>query len=119
MKIRTGFVSNSSSSSFVVYGVSMDVTDLRNILIKLGEKPEEVENWGSWDCGDALVGHLGKGWAVGGPSDWDERMVGRTYQSMDDDETAKQFKDSVKVKLTELLGKEVQPAHIEEGWYDG
>jgi len=43
MKIRTGFVSNSSSSSFAVYGIDMDFDEVTELAIKLGLKEEEIK----------------------------------------------------------------------------
>jgi hypothetical protein len=41
MKIRNGFVSNSSSSSFLIYGIETNVEKLRKLI-----KPES-ELWGT------------------------------------------------------------------------
>lgn len=48
MKIRTGFISNSSSSSFIMIGISVDNDDIK----KLFEKDEKfgTDDWGLPDA---------------------------------------------------------------------
>jgi hypothetical protein len=41
MKIRNGFVSNSSSSSFIIRGFKIDESNKEEVLKKLGLKPED------------------------------------------------------------------------------
>jgi hypothetical protein len=53
--------------------------------------------------------------------DYDNFYIGRTYSTLKDDETGKQFRESVETKLKELLagaglGKEVKCEHMEEAW---
>lgn len=113
MKIRSGFVSNSSSSSFVCYGISIDLDELKKAL---GVKEED-------DVLYAIEEALEKkypGFSAGNPyDDYSDIYIGRKYTSMKDDETAKQFKDSVKDTLGSILGKDVKPDHIEESSYNG
>ena len=121
MKIRNGFVSNSSSSSFVVYGaiIDFDAEHFLNILKGIDEtKYNEILNIFKNECIDNGINE---------PDDNDifdfvdenpyvlvetllEFMglnnfkidiydgnvaIGREYSTIRDDETGKQFKDSV------------------------
>lgn len=53
MKQRLGFVSNSSSSSYLVAGVQMDLRVAESLLAKAGIdvpwEPEDVEDGAPWD----------------------------------------------------------------------
>jgi len=97
MKIRKSFVSNSSTTSFIIYGVVFgeEVTeDLESIAAEL-----ELEY------------HVGQ--------EGYNRYIGRSYDSIKDDETGKQFKESIEKKLKERFGEDINVSHHEEAWYDG
>ena len=77
MKVRTGFVSNSSSSSFII-AVKANATeeDIRNALNDdLGELEEYFNNYGTWmsassseeflgECVSEIMGYKQKGLAL-------------------------------------------------------
>jgi hypothetical protein len=63
MKVRNGFVSNSSSSSFVIRGIKMKETELAKILkIEIKEYTEEDE-----ENGDDLYSELDTKFGYSGP----------------------------------------------------
>jgi hypothetical protein len=105
MKVRTGFVSNSSSSSFCVYGAYVD-NDLFDQLEKNKLDILEAAN---------IDSH-------GAPPYGDNKtMVGRSLTSIKDDETGKQFKDEVRKYMIEVFGESIieKLGMHEDGWYDG
>jgi len=93
MKIRMGFVSNSSSCSFLIYGAMIE------------ECTDEMETW----CYD-------NDYTCSSPYD-DECYVGKSWDSIGDDETGKQFKEKVEVALRKL-GLDDFGTH-EEAWRNG
>lgn len=106
MKTRNGFVSNSSSSSFVAYGTSLSEDDLENIAKKLGVN----KDWKIYAELEKKYPNL---------SIENNYYIGRSYSTIKDDETGLQFKDKTKQEIEELLGREVELQYIEECSYDG
>ena len=106
MKVRNGFVSNSSSSSFLIYGVI--VGDLKGIT----GNDDDIEL-------DTLIDDKGLDLMTHNPDG--EVYVGRSWASVKDDETGKQFKESIEadiIKLFNLTNKPACTTH-EYAWQDG
>lgn len=103
MKIRNDFVSNSSSSSFVMFGVQVTESELTAAYVRIvGKQPDEdvtmsdmfYEVFDSFDTGlDTKVFDY----------DSDEVWVGSSPSSMSDDETLAQFKAKVVEKVNKIL----------------
>jgi len=118
MKIRNGFVSNSSSSSFCIYGAYMDTDELVEKMKNLGtlseEELEQLEDEGSWYIEEIIykkVEDLSIYQSEG------DLWIGRDFTTIGDDETGKQFKESVEKNLETLLGEKVDCSTHEEEIY--
>ena len=103
MKVRAGFVSNSSSSSFIVYGAWIDKDVIKSKLSK--EDLKYIEDEGEWAIAECAEGipmfqHY--------ENDRAEGVFGRGFSSIGDDETGKEFRKSVEKKLEELFGKKIK-----------
>ena len=92
MKIRNGFVSNSSTTSFCVMGICGENKDNHlcsgNLLVSYG-----------YPCGDTLY-------------------VGVPIEKMEEDETLGQFRERVK-QIFLAKDMDCEPQLLTDGWYDG
>jgi len=98
MKIRNGFVSNSSSSSFCIYGAAIE--------------KDKID--------EAAAEKLGLNVHYGDPNcDEDYVYVGRSWRSIKDDETGRVFKENIEKLIEQLYGKPKECTTYEEAWHDG
>ena len=104
MKYRKGFVSNSSSSSFCIYGTDIEEEEYRKLNADDNEDGE-----------DKLKGTCLSLESIMGEAFW----IGREYSSIEDDETGAQFKKRVEEDIEKVLGKKVKCGYCSEAWRDG
>jgi hypothetical protein len=109
-----GFVSNSSTSSFCIYGTSFD---FKKVKANHANDEDFNEDDFRYDGIESLaeaagleVHHTDYDWYVG--MQWDE---------IGDDETGSQFKQRVKESIQKFLGSsdDITLNTIEEAWYNG
>ena len=105
MKTRQGFVSNSSSSSFCIYGKYFDK---ETVLEAFKCSPEDHDIY-DIKFPDGLECHYN--------SDVNDNVaIGRSFSTIKDDETGKQFKEGVEKAIEKLFGEKKECSEIEEAW---
>jgi len=145
MKKRNGFVSNSSTQSFFIYGVSFDddetfmkrvkenVSDgLKQLILEENNKNaqgsqwtqefdnfdkymESLENW--YDLFSALK-NVAEGISIDQPP-YDSIYIGVSPSAIKDDETGREFKERVKTFIRSLLGEDVDGfGYCSQAWRD-
>jgi hypothetical protein len=116
MKIRNGFVSNSSSSSFCIYGSSYDLYDFVESckLINESMKEEYEENGEWWEIKEKIEKDTGLEVHVHDESD--ALWIGRSWSSIGDDETGRELKDGVEKIMKEHFDEDECHTY-EESWY--
>lgn len=120
MKIRKGFVSNSSSSSFCIYGVELDFEEMEEYMKNMGITMDEMEE-GDGDLGYWLQ-EFGynkfPGLTTYSCSDSERCYIGRQWSYIGGEETGNEFKADVEKKLKECLGEEFECHTIDETIYN-
>lgn len=104
MKIRMGFVSNSSTSSFCIYGINLSCysEEDKEIISKIESGKIDLK---------MLEEHFG-------PSD--DRYYGKSWSEIGDEETGLQFKQSIEKIINAVPElKDKKCSTFEEGWYNG
>jgi hypothetical protein len=120
MKIRNGFVSNSSSSSFCIYGTCLNIDDLfeklkESNLISEKKLNKIIEDDGLYEIGEFIEKNSDLEVHI---SDYDV-WLGKSWSTIGDDETGREFKEGVKNKLENLLGSDLALNTYNEEIYNG
>ncbi len=101
MKTRPGFVSNSSTTSFCVFGIAVSIDRI--------------------DALEEMIDDISLETFYGDPDSYDRQVyIGKEYSSIADDETMSQFKERISTAIKTLLPDEDHDCSLhEESYRDG
>lgn len=110
MKIRHGFVSNSSSSSFLIYGYCIEDGDggIKGLADKHNVSESKVEE---------IIEKAGLSLIYG--EEGYNTYIGKSWSSIGDNETGSQFRKNIEDKIEQLFGEKKDCGTHEEAWRDG
>jgi hypothetical protein len=115
MKIRQGFVSNSSSTSFTIFGIQSDFDFDEFLKAKLVTKKQrdDIEN-DSRSLFESIKQKLPNGFDIIYSYDDNDIYIGRDAKSIQDNETGLEFKQSAQEFLESIFGRHIKCEWIEE-----
>ena len=127
MKIRIDYVSNSSSSSFMVVGHVFDGGDLveiaehNKLVSEYQDTPEDYSEWSNGEIVEALEEKFKDlDFQYGLENYYDEVCIGMGYEKMKDSETKKDFEKRIADRLKEMTGRDnIEIECLVDGGRDG
>jgi hypothetical protein len=109
-----GFVSNSSSSSFCIYGIETSINTLKELL-KIKDEQTVLKDL----MAILFETNNNKIYVYTIPPYGDEFVyIGREYSTIGDDETGKEFKESVEKTIKKILNEDIKCSIQERSWTD-
>lgn len=118
MKVRLDYVSNSSSSSFMLVGHAYDSDELAKAWAKLHPNESLDEDFDGYDIADKIASELDLEYKHGIENYYDMYVLGLSIWSMQDNETKKQFFERVSNALSRAFDDSKAEACL-DGGYNG
>jgi hypothetical protein len=121
MKVKCDFVTNSSSTSFVVWGIYKDWDDefLKKIWLNSDKNNmsfEEFIELKQWELARIISGVAYNKYKLeaGTHEDGNSTMIGRSPFKMNGSQTLDEFKEDICNALYNFLGKQISPRSLQQ-----
>ena len=121
MKIRNGFVSNSSTSSFLIYGIVEYPYELEEKFKGKGiiQNKEYEDNYEWFEEIEKMFSEKNLNLDIEMIYDGEQISIGKSWDSIKDNQTGKEFKDEIEKSIKELLGEKYSSDTHEGAWRNG
>ncbi len=118
MKLRKGFVSNSSTTSFCIYGCCLDSDEAKSLLLATGAITEEQLKEDEYGEVFYKVAEDNNVTYECSPYD-EEAYFGFSFTSIPDDAVVGEWKKEKEELLKKLFGDTISCGTHQEAWRDG
>lgn len=115
MKVRLGFVSNSSTTSFCIWGFCDDASNVKDMLLKMKANIQDDDDF--IDDIHTITESAGMDCYTHPYSD--TAYIGFEMSSIPDNMTAGDWKKEKTAEIQKVFGKDIKCSVVEDGWRDG
>ena len=118
MKIRKGFVSNSSTSSFLIYGLYLEDEEINKYFGIKSTVDRDEDDEDTYEAVEKLAEELNM--EMHYPEGYDGYYIGRTLQECGDDQTMGDFKKKIRKEFNNKSKEKIPEDrfnYYEEAYY--